>query len=218
VAEVRVDGGWAVVDAWLGVVLADDDGGLLGVGDLRSHPDLLAVYRRVGAADPTYFERGTTFRAFPYGGIGSLLVRFLARLRRRVAETADVGQRPMPGRPTDAAVLRMDAARMAHLEDRYSDAVAGYRALLGADLPPDMREAVRFFLGLALLRSGSVAEGIIAFDEALDASPSGPWAPSIHYHRAELRSLAGDTAGAIEDLRAARTPAADRKLTELRQS
>jgi hypothetical protein len=114
--------------------------------------------------------------------------------------------------------LQMDAARRAHLEGRYDEAIAGYRKLLTQRFPSDMAEAVRFFLGLAVLRTGAADQAIVAFDAALAAAPRTEWAASIRYYRAEAKLRTGDLDGAVADLRAANIPAATQKLASLGRS
>lgn len=181
VAEVRVDSRWILIDPWLGLVLTDDSGRLQGVEHLRSQPEILHRYERVSAGGASFFERGTRFRAFPYAN--ALEVIRNARVgRTRRAASLGGAEGPRPG---DEAIVRMDAARWAHLEGRYAEAIRGYRELLRMELPSDMRAAIRFFVGLALTRFGAPDEAEAAFADALAVEPEGPWAPSIRELRME---------------------------------
>jgi len=134
------------------------------------------------------------------------------RPQRPPREAAAPGQ----GRRVDSQVLvQLDGARRDHLDARFDEAATAYQALLNERVPEDIAEAVRFFLGLALLRSGAGSDAVAAFDEAIVAAPNSEWAPSVLYYRSEARWLAGDIDGAIADLRAANIPPATAKLGAL---
>jgi len=130
------------------------------------------------------------------------------RAQRR-AQRADA----VPPRSDD--IRLMDTTRRAHLEGRFDEAIAGYRTLLQHALPGDMGESVRFFLGLALLRSGAASEAIEAFDAALDEAPESAWRPSVLYYRGEARLLGGDRNGAANDLRESGIPRDLHRLASL---
>jgi hypothetical protein len=243
VAEVRIDGRWVLVDPFLPTLFLDRDGHLASVADLGTTaaiPEAYAVYAVSGPrVDEGLFRRATPFETFPYQSFSSFLSKVGSKIAFRVwnhiaAKPVDdipdpnsqTGTAPPPAGVADvpeapelrAEVLQMDAARRTHLEGRHDEAISGYRTLLTQRVPSDMAESVRFFLGLAVLRTGAAGQAIVAFDAALAAAPRTEWAPSIRYYRAEAKLRRGDVDGAVADLRAANIPAATRELASLGRS
>jgi hypothetical protein len=238
VAEVRAGDRWVVVDPWLGVLFREPSGRLAGRAELGTSAELPEGYEVVGSRiDVGYFERATTFETFPYQDVPGLARRFWRRVPgssaaasppvgprvpgpsgdRRTAAPRASRSRPaaVSGPPSDADLRQLDEARWAHLEGRYVDAIPAYQQLLGRHLPDDTAESIRFFLGLAFLRSGRHADAVAAFDSALEAEPNTSWRPSVLLYRAEARLLSGDITRAVADLRASRIPLATARLREL---
>lgn len=112
-------------------------------------------------------------------------------------------------------LLELDAARWAHLEGRYRDAISGYRGLLARGVPADLAQSTAFFLGLAQLRAGSPQDAVVTFGAALRAYPNTEWRPSVLFYRAEAKLALGDLPAAVKDLRDARIPSALQKLATL---
>jgi transglutaminase-like putative cysteine protease len=137
------------------------------------------------------------------------------RPRDRRARGQRRGRARAPAAAADDDIRLMDSARRAHLDARFDEAITHYRALLLRPLPRDMADAVRFFLGLAVLRNGAAPEAIVAFDSALEEAPDSPWLPSVLFYRAEAKLLAGDSEGAVADLRESGIPKAQARLVEL---
>jgi hypothetical protein len=241
VAEVLVDDRWVIVDPWLGVLFRERSGRLAGRGELGVAAELPGGYEVIGSGiDAGHFQRGTVFETFPYQAAPGLAQRVWRRIAGsptvaappsgpRVARPSAVQRPPDAPRaarsrpaaagvaPAEAVVRELDSARWAHLEARYTDAIVRYRELLRRQLPADTAESIRFFLGLALLRSGSSGEAVAAFDTALEAEPDTAWRRSILFYRAEARILSGDLAGAAADFRASGIPPAAARLEELGQ-
>jgi hypothetical protein len=81
VAEVRVDGRWVVVDAYLGTLFLDRNGRLASVADLGTTAALPPVYSYLGVpVDLNLFRRGTPFETFPFQGPVGLASRVWTRL------------------------------------------------------------------------------------------------------------------------------------------
>jgi tetratricopeptide (TPR) repeat protein len=227
VAEVFLDGRWIVVDAWIGAVLHDEDGRLVSVADIQRRPRILALfgYDLIADLSADDFARGTPFVTFPYAPVTDVLSRLPSkvvglRTTSLISSPQDVAAESVHRAPSDLSaaevaedVLTYDSARRMHLDGRYEDAIAGYLSVLRPPIDPDLGNASRFFLGVALLQAGNPALAIAAFSEALEADPATPWTRSALRYRGEARAQLGDTAGYVKDLGSAGTP---RAIADLR--
>ena len=224
VAEVLVDGRWVVVDPWQGIVWQGRDGRLLGTRDATSELLTTWGYDRWGVA-LRYFQQGTEFRTFPYQSPLAFAQKVVSKIAGLpvAPEPASIGLSPVTGpsgtEPVSAEslraiLLRYDEARRAHLEADYDRAPALYEELLGASIPPDLRDEAEFFRGLALLRGGRPSEAIAAWDIA-ERDGVGGWVKSLLQYRGEAKELMGDLAGARADYARADTPPTARRLARL---
>lgn len=237
-AEVRVGDRWILVDPWLGVVLHDDSGHPVTITDLERRPKLLAQagYEASLSLRVNEFANATVLRTFPYQDFGAFVKKVLIKLRRlpifpplasilpeQGASAVSVraiasNQAPINGGVLSWRASLYDAARRAHLNSRYTEAVGYYERILASDVEDGIANSTRFFLGLALLRAGQATEALRAFDRALSERSDTPWRNSILYYRSEAKESIGDVAGAMTDLQAADMPPARHRLRELRSN
>lgn len=228
VAQVDVGGRWVVVDAWLGVVWADEAGVLLTVEDVLARPSLYKrwPYERLWSLHLDDFARGTAFRTFPYQSLMEFIDKVATKVRGQpfAPPPSSVGLAPlMPAgsggddivNPIDpAGILTYDRARRLHLEGRYRDAVAAYQEALRNGVDADISAAARFFIGLALLRAGDLDAAIAAFARVLETD-AGDWRPSVLQYQGTALEQLGDRARAITAYREAATPGSLLRLEEL---
>lgn len=232
-AEVHVDGRWILVDPFYGIVWRDASGTLLTVDDVPAQPNLLEQfgYLTYGPLEPADFTRGVEFRSFPYQNLDVAVEKVRTKvMRNSIASTIVSPSSPAPSvvppaaqattPVVDAEALRLqmityDHARRAHLDGRFDEAAKVYRKVLAGPLDPEIAEAVRFHLGLALLRGAHPNDAIVTFIEALIQHPQTEWRASILYYRALAKESIGDSAGAISDLELANIPPAQRHLAQL---
>jgi hypothetical protein len=254
VAEIRVGDIWALCDPYFGAVLHNEANQLVTVEDVVRNPTILTLFAydtKEITAD--LFARGVRFRTFPYDSVGDFVTRLGHKLTgsaynppraTRPTPQPQTQSQPQPQpQPQSAAgsqgavttgpadaketanIVTYDIARRAHLEGRYSDAIAQYIQILKAPLDPDLGKASRFHLALAYLRVNKVQLAKDSFDLALELDPNSDWAthdaknaswaPSSLFYRAEVRERLGDYQGSLADLRAANIPPAVARLRSL---
>lgn len=228
VAEIRVGDRWIAVDPWLGVMLRDGAGKLLGILDFATQPELLREFgysRSVGLTSGD-FGRATVLRTFPYQDLGAFLQKVPSRLFQLpiLPQAAMIRpatpKHPAPGqvaaaRSPEQEIALYDAARRAHLDGRYMEAVSGYERVLEGAVDRDIIDSAQFFAALALLRAGEAMAAINAFDRALNDVAETPWRKSSLYYRAEAKESVRDVEGAIADLEAADVPPSRIRTREL---
>ena len=240
VAQVRLGNRWVVADPWLGALPVDPTGAAMTVEELAARPDLFRAQLdysdllQIGIAE---FQRGRPFWTFPYASPRSMLdsivstapsMPFTASLSAAALQPREDSGSANAAAPADAFLgqsraatpstdggwtdaLTYDRARRAHLRGDYADALIGYRSIRLSDLEPELADAIRFFTGLALFRSGRLAGAIDEFSRAIELSPSSAWRRSILRYRGEVRIILGEEAG-IDDLEDSDTPRARRLL------
>lgn len=231
VAEMRLADRWIMVDPWLGVMLRDAGGKLLSVADFASRPELLREFEYANSRWLTTgdFRRATVLRTFPYQDLSAFLQKVRNRMgqlpvvptvgaiRPATAESGSLTQ--VAGKiPSAEEIVQYDAARRAHLEGRYLEAVSQYEAVLETVLDRTISDSAHFFAALARLRAGQARTAINAFDRALKDSPGTPWRNSVLYYRAEAKESLGDEEGAKADLKAADVPHNQIRWPELYQT
>lgn len=114
-------------------------------------------------------KRGTAYREKRIRGVAVLLVLTVTLLQGCAFVSGSGKEQGSARLSSDALISRYQTADQAYREQRWSDAVKGYRVLL-ALLPDDA--FLWFRMGNALVQSGRWNEAIVAFETSLRADPA----------------------------------------------